>query len=247
MAINNIKSFIISSLLVAQILTLIGQVSANPFIIKEEISDKLDAVKDFGQHEFEVDVRGRTVTIDGFVSSEADKQRVEKIARSTEGVDRIVNNLRVTGPSVVMNSDVARRIRDSLKARENLKNYQLEITQEGNNIILAGEAANEGDRQLIGSVANSQAQGLTVQNKLRIRVVPELPDATVQQSVLAALKSEGVSGLDTVTLSTNQGIVHFAGQVNNHREIDRILSIALMVDGVKSVRSSVKILHPTSP
>jgi hypothetical protein len=35
--------------------------------------------------------------------------------------------------------------------------------------------------------------------------------------------------------------VKFSGQLKNHREIDRMLSIALMVEGVKSVRSEVKI------
>lgn len=157
---------------------------AGPSDIRNKIITRLDAMKDLGAHEFDVDVRGDRVLLEGYVSSRADKERVVQVARETKGVDTIEVRLEIRPPQ---------------------------------------------------------------SNQIAMALPPQAPaptDNEVTDRVIAALKSENVSGLAAVSISTLDGVVRFAGELQNHREIDRMLSIALMIDGVRSVRSDVKLVKP---
>lgn len=215
---------------------------ASPMSIRDEIIGNLNQIENLGRHEFDVDVRGTVVTLDGFVSSSSDKVRVETIARQAHGVSEVVDKLAVNGPSAVVQNEAAKRIRDSVKARSHLKGYQMEINQIENEIVISGAVSTSADKLEIGSIASGLAEGRAVSNLLVVQGAKEVPDNVLREKIASALKNEGVPGLNTVDFTVSNGIASFTGEVQGHRDIDRILSIALMIDGVRSVRSDVKIV-----
>ena len=155
---------------------------ATPSTIRDRIITQLDGMKDLGRHEFYVDVRGSRVLLEGYVSSQSDKDKVIQVARTTKGVETIESKLEIRPPQTNQIAKVA--------------------------------------------------------------PAPPPSDSDVTNRVIEALKGENVAGLSNVSISTVDGVVRFAGQLQNHREIDRMLSIALMVEGVRSVRSEVKLEKP---
>lgn len=211
--------------------------------VVDDIQTAVDRVKYSGRHEFEIDVRGGKVTFSGFVSSSKDKASVEKAALNVRGVREVVNNLKVLSGSIVSNSEVAKLIRDRIKADGTIRNYELNIEQDGNLITLSGDVDSSADKDHILSIAREAARGNTIQNDLIVKVKPVIPDGEINERVWNALRAEAVPGLDGVALDTREGVVIFTGQVKNHREIDKILSVTLMVEGVKNVKSEVQILQ----
>lgn len=214
---------------------------ANPNKITNDIDEALNKMAYSGRHDFDVEVKSGVVTFEGFVSSTEDRNKVEKIALAIDGVKKVVNRLNVLGGSVVSSSPVAKTIRDRIKADPSIKNYTLNISHKENNILLTGNVIAQADKEKIFSIAYSVAPNTNIQNNLRVITKLSVPDSEINEKVLAALKTEGVSGVDTVVVDTQAGVVKFSGQVKNHRDIDKMLSLALMVEGVQSVRSEVQI------
>lgn len=217
--------------------------SANPFTITNDVDLVLKDMQYSGRHEFEVSVKGNTVTVDGFVSTADDRARVERAVRSVNGVSVVVNNLKLVGASAISTSNTGKIIRDRIKADPSIKNYTLDIEHLGNNITLTGEVDLPADKSKIFNIAYNVAPDANIQNDLKVKNQASASDFDVNEKVMAALKTEGVKGLETVVVETNEGIVKFSGQVKNHRDIDQMLSIALMIEGVKSVRSEVKVAN----
>ena len=66
-------------------------------------------------------------------------------------------------------------------------------------------------------------------------------DAELEKSIVIAIEAAEGIRMDTVKVSVQDGVATFSGHVKNHREIDRILADALMVEGVQDIRSNVTV------
>lgn len=208
--------------------------------VTEEIDRVLNLIPYAGRHEFNVDVRNGVVTIDGFVSSTQDEKRVISALRNVSGVRQVINKLQIQERSAVSTAHEAKTIRDHIKSEEALRNYSLDIRQSVSTITLSGVVDSEADRELIHSIARKAAPAFSVQNDITVRATYLPSDSEITNRVLQALRSESIPNLENISIETRDGVVHFAGEARNQREADRILSIALMVDGVKSIRSDLK-------
>ena len=232
---------ILRTLVLILMLTACSQGFSTPYRITNDVDNVIRQLEYSGRHEIQIDVRDTTVSVDGFVSSAEEKNMVENAIYGVQGVRHVKNNLKVLEGSIVSNSDLAKRIRDRLKADPTIMNCTMEIEHKSSVLNLKGEVTNPLDRDRIYNVARELAPDLKIQNNLRVKV-KELPsDADINQRVMNALRAEGISGLEGVLVDTEEGIVVFTGRVDNHRQIDHMLTIALMVEGVRSVRSDVKI------
>lgn len=104
-----------------------------------------------------------------------------------------------------------------------------------------------GSREAISEVeriARSVPDVERVENELALW--PALDDPAVESSLLAALRREENVDLSRVRVSVEGGIARFEGLVSDHREIDRMLSVALMVQGVRGIESRVALADPGS-
>jgi osmotically-inducible protein OsmY len=64
-------------------------------------------------------------------------------------------------------------------------------------------------------------------------------DDEIALRVSDALSRDYPGVADRVTVSVRDGVAYLAGDLRNHREVDEILATALMVDGVKDIKSDV--------
>jgi hyperosmotically inducible periplasmic protein len=67
--------------------------------IHTKITTKLIGDRDTSAREINIDVNNNTVTLRGTVDSAAEKSEAERIAKETEGVRRVINQLKVKNPA----------------------------------------------------------------------------------------------------------------------------------------------------
>lgn len=125
-------------------------------------------------------------------------------------------------------------------------------------VRLAGTVSSEQDRQRIREIAEQTPWVRRVENQLRVGKMnaaaaarPSLstpplkkhpiPDSELVARVRDALRT--VQGIDSevIGIQASQGTVWLSGSFDSHRQIDSILSEALMVPGVEDVRSAMTI------
>ena len=170
-------------------------------------------------YQIDVDTREGVVTLSGNVPSEAARQRAVALARETDGVRNVVDNLTVGAGSAALpgeynTSPAARDAED--EARDEARD--------------AGDATRDAAREA----------GDTARDATR-----DAGRATGDAALTAAVKTKlladrSVSGLK-IDVDTTNGVVTLTGSVNNATEKSEAVRIARSTDGVKSVRDNLKV------
>jgi hyperosmotically inducible periplasmic protein len=218
---------------------LVSSSEASESRITEEIRANLEKVA-LGSHEIQIDDDRGLVTLRGFVTSEADVTRVLQAARSVKGVSRVENELEIR-PSAVgrRQSPIAARIRRAFADEPPSGDYSVEIDDTGDAIVLRGEARTEEQATRLVRAARGAAEGRPVINEISISQGSTDQDLALR--VRNTLEKEAQINLSGIEITASDGIVTFSGTRRESRLIDQILSSALMVEGVKSVRSQMKV------
>lgn len=217
--------------------------------IRQTIIDRIDHAPDFGPHEITVEARDGHVMIEGTVGSERDRTTVEDIARTTAGVKEVTSNIGVRprlGTLYVETVPVERirqRIRESLGAN---KQFDLQIESRGGVVKLRGLVPTGADRRAVVQ-AIREIPGVTRVNDADVSLYIMPSDRELESRIRSAFYTDNIPGADNVTIAVNDGIATLAGVRSTHGEIDRILSVATMVDGVKSVRSDFRLPNGERP
>jgi hyperosmotically inducible periplasmic protein len=125
--------------------------------------------------DLEYSVQGRTVTLSGSVTSRHSqtKQDAERAVKKIEGVENVVNNIKVLPPSP---ADVEARVRiyRALANTGSLSQYfwaaapSIHIIVDNLNVTLKGYVDSEGDKNLAGITAKGVSGILSVTNNLQV-------------------------------------------------------------------------------
>jgi Predicted periplasmic or secreted lipoprotein len=125
----------------------------------------------FDDLSFRVD--GSTVTLMGHASRPTLKSDAERVVKSIEGVDKVVNNIKVT--PVSPNDDRIRvAVYRAIYGQPALQRYGLQavppihIIVNNGNVTLEGVVANEADKNIANVQANSVSGVFSVKNNLRV-------------------------------------------------------------------------------
>lgn len=181
------------------------------------VKSKLAADDTVKAYQIDVDTKDRVVTLSGSVESAAQKEQAVRIARQTEGVRDVVDQIIVNPAAAATTGD----IRD--KANEAVQEVREEARE-------AGQAAKELGRDVerkAGDAADRTGAAVT--------------DATITSAVKAKLLADtAVSGLK-IDVDTNSGVVTLNGTVAAKAEADRAVSLARETDGVTRVVSNLRI------
>jgi hyperosmotically inducible periplasmic protein len=125
--------------------------------------------------DIEYTVQGRTVTLNGWLTSEhsASKQYAAAAVKRIEGVDQVVNNLKVLTPRP-LDSQTRRRVLSALAGTGQLDQYfwqvspDIHIIVDNLNVTLKGYVNNEGDKNL-ATIATKQIRDVfNVTNDLQV-------------------------------------------------------------------------------
>lgn len=132
--------------------------------------------------------------------------------------------------------------------------YELEIIDQHGAITLNGFVSSPDISSKIENAASGVKGVVSVRNQLQIKPqVQQLPnnkfkhasempdDMQLLRSVKQSLVHESDIDVSKLGINVRDGVVYFSGSLNNHREVDRILSHTLMIDGVKDISSNLTI------
>jgi hyperosmotically inducible protein len=123
-----------------------------------------------------VETRGRVVTLSGVVATQAEKEQAERIARNTEGVTRVINNITVetngaydAGEGAVMAaSDLA--ILSKIKTRYVSEDVVgVKVVVKDGVVILKGNVKNARVRARAENIARAMSGVKSVNNIIEVR------------------------------------------------------------------------------
>lgn len=215
--------------------------------LSERVSNRLEEVA-LGAHDLDISNWKGDVTIAGWVSSEKDRQAILEVVRGMKGVDKVIDSLNVSdtkSPKIILDDKqlVEARIAEVSTAVENylhgivLKGpyaLQYELTEQG--ILIKGELPAGIEKQAMLYQVRREVSTPVNEN---ILVRPWPGDVELTQRVRTQLSIKQGLDLKGISFSTLNGVVTLSGKRANHGEADQLAAAALMVEGVRDVKSEV--------
>src|SRR5262245_41297081 len=170
--------------------------------------------------EINVDTHNHVVTLNGTVGSNAERERAVMIARNTNGVNSVIDDLRV-GP--VATSGQADRDRDADRDR----NYS--------------ESAKQTARDAKEKTETTAHDAKVKSEHAAEKTGEVLSDAAITSAVKTKFLAEpGVPGT-SINVDTNNHVVTLTGTVKTKAEAEKAMSIARETKGVKRVVNHLKV------
>lgn len=207
------------------------------------VEEAIRGVPNLRPHAIDIETHQGFVRLTGHVSTTNDRNRVEDAVRATPGITTVKNELTVkpitTPTNVGPSARLANEIKSRLSAEHSLGHYTIDVLVSGDATSLIGSVARDEDRAAIERIVRQTPGVKTIYNQ--ITLAPAESDLVVERNVREALARAGDVDLTGLEIAANDGVVTFAGNRGNHRDIDRILSVALMVDGVRGIKSDMVI------
>jgi len=125
--------------------------------------------------DLEFSVQGRTVTLSGTLTSEhaITKSEAEATVKHIEGVDKVINNIKVLPPSP-LDQEVREKVYRAISNTASLSRYfwqaapAIHIIVDGQRVTLKGYVNNEADKNLATIAANGVPDVFQVTNELRV-------------------------------------------------------------------------------
>ena len=171
-------------------------------------------------YKIDVDTKDHVVTLTGAVDSSQAKARAVQVARGTDGVNNVIDNLTVS-PGVTPTTGIDDPVQN--KAREKAADAR-EATDDAKD---KADAKTDRAQKKAGDAADRSGDVLT--------------DAAITSAVKTKFLADStVSGLK-IDVDTNNGVVTLNGTVSNPGERRKALEIARDTKGVKTVKDNLKI------
>lgn len=211
--------------------------------VQQAISAAIDNNPAFGKHDLSIDVRYGRVTLEGDVASNESKLFAEDIARSQKGISEVRNNLKVnpdfaSSSASRADSPLSNEVLTALRNDPALVTSTLIVQAKNGAVTLSGDAPNEFARTRAQEVARRVPGVESVTNRLGLR--QDLSQEGVVERFRAALRESGLAGAPVEARLQDQTLV-LTGDLGSFREIDHVLSIAMMTPGVSKVKSEMTI------
>jgi len=188
--------------------------------ITSAVKTKMAADNTVKASEINVDTHNHVVTLNGTVGSAAEKERAVTIARNTNGVNSVVDDLRV-GP--VATSGTFDRDRDADRDRD----YSELAKQTATGVKEKTETAAHDAKVKSEHAAEKTGEVVT--------------DAAITSAVKTKFLAEpGVPGT-AINVDTNNHVVTLTGTVKSKAESNKAVAIARDTKGVKRVVNHLKV------
>ncbi len=208
--------------------------------VNEDIRDRIAMLQPpIGPHSIEIDNRGRgRVRLEGYVDTEASRQRVAQVAQEVEGVSRVDNELEVASKGSAPRNEEVAHIEEAIRREAQNGRYNVAITTSTEDVTLRGRVDSQKTKERVVAAASSVAKRPIVD---RLVVEAIRSDADVQQSIRRILEEEYPRLAQGVTVSVRNGVASLDGDVASRRDVDKLLASVLMVEGVSDIQSNVRV------
>lgn len=191
--------------------------------ITTAVKSKMAADDTVKASEINVDTHNRVVTLNGTVGSRAEKERAAVIARDTDGVTSVVDDVIVGAavPSATSGYDAAEQ-----KTEDKAHDAKVKTEDTAHDAKVKTEDAAHDAKVKSENAASKTGEVIT--------------DAAITTDVKTKFLAEpGVSGLN-INVDTNDHVVTLSGNVKTKAEMNKAMSIARDTKGVKRVVNHLK-------
>src|SRR5687767_6367246 len=188
--------------------------------ITTNVKTKLAADDTVKAYQVDVDTRNGVVTLSGNVESAAAKDQAIMIARQTDGVRDVIDQIRVGEAAATAGT-----------YRDNDVDVDVDVDDDLEAKARAGAAEVKEESREAAAKAGDATD----------RAGAAITDAAITSAVKAKfLADTTVKGL-RIDVDTSNGMVTLNGNVTSRAEADRAMTIARNTDGVKSVHDNLKV------
>lgn len=189
--------------------------------ITTNVKSKLAADDTVKAYQINVDTANGVVTLTGTVENPAAKEQAVIIARQTNGVTNVVDQITVNRAEATSGENLADRTADAARsAVDKTEDYAKKAGNEAEN--LAKEAGNKTE-----DLAKKTGEAVT--------------DAVITSAVKTKMLADStVKGLK-IDVDTNNGVVTLNGNVSSRAEMDKAIMIARDTKGVSRVVSNLHV------
>jgi hyperosmotically inducible protein len=190
--------------------------------VTTSVKSKLAADDTVKAYQIDVDTQNHVVTLKGDVETAAAKERAIEIARGTNGVTDVIDQLSVR-ESAATSGDLT--IDD--RARETGER--------------AGEKAEEYGREAVDKTKDLGHDAADATKDAAKKTGEVVTDASLTAAVKTKFLADSqVKGLN-IDVDTSNGVVTLNGQVSSQAEASKAVTIARNTDGVKRVINNLKV------
>lgn len=139
--------------------------------IKTAVKTKLTADPETNPFEIKVDVNEGVVQLAGTVDEPEDRATAERLARDTNGVVRVENEITVGGKSAgewIDDATITTRVKAKVAADPTLNPFNVQVTTEKGIVYLNGRVADLAAKNRAEEVARTVGGVKSVKNKLEV-------------------------------------------------------------------------------
>lgn len=110
--------------------------------ISTAVTAKLAADPEVNPFEIDVDTRDGVVRLSGMVETDAQRHEAEKLARKTDGVTRVINDIKLGEPTLEENIDdawISTKVKAKIAADPDINAFNIDVDVLQGVVTLAGE------------------------------------------------------------------------------------------------------------
>lgn len=160
----------------------------------------------------------------------------------------------VSGENSYHGTRLATKVQQAISEALSGHSYSIDVEAKGGTVILSGVADSEHARDVAIDVARSQPEIARVIDRIEVSTLSnqslgslsgskqQISDSQIKEKLEQAFRQSNLPlALDKIEVLVKNGNVTILGDLPRFQEVDKALSLALMIDGVRDVKSEITI------
>jgi hyperosmotically inducible protein len=140
-------------------------------VIASKVKSKITADPELNPFEIDVDADEGVVRLSGVVESSADRMEAEKLARNTDGVVDVDNDITVGEKTVgesLTDAEITAKIKSKLAADPEINPFNIDVDTDQGIVTLTGRVTKDAARDEAGKLAARTKGVREVQNRIKV-------------------------------------------------------------------------------
>lgn len=249
-----------------------GPVARADAVQDATVAAKLETAFLFNEHlnpfEIKTSAKDGTVTLEGAVQTQVQKDLAESIAKAVSGVKQVVNRIEVASGALpetradewsmqVNDATVTASVLTRLSGVKDVDPSGVHVTTQGGVVTLSGEVTSEEQKKRVEEIARHTRGVRKVIDKVQVRAPAKSVDpkqGTGRQELSEALDDEWMEkrieidlalnrdvNLKDIDVEVNSGVATLSGTVQDEAERRLAEQSANAINGVRQVRNNLRV------